>query len=58
MKKIIIEENKLGDFEYWETLFKTSEINFKKAKKVSKRELLSDAYKKAPDNVRLDKVWE
>lgn len=57
MKKIVIDETKLGDFEYWNTLFKTNENQLKKPKKISKRELLSDAYKKAPDNVRLDKVW-
>lgn len=57
MKKIIINEDKLGDLSYWETLFKTKEDDFKKLKKQNKRELLSDAYRKAPDCIRLDKEW-
>lgn len=57
MKKIIIDETKLGEENYWETLFKAKEEVFKKPKKVSKKDLLVDAYKKSPDNIRLNKEW-
>lgn len=57
MTKVIIDETKLGNPIYWDTLFKTKEEDFKKPKKVSKKDLLFDAYKKSPDNIRLNKQW-
>lgn len=57
MKILNIKEECLGDINYWETLFKTPEINFKKLKKQTKRDLLTLAYQKAPDNIRLNKEW-
>lgn len=57
MTKVIIDETKLGDPNYWNTLFKTKEEDFKKPKKVSKKDLLFEAYKKSPDIIRLNKQW-
>lgn len=57
MKKVKIDESRLGDFQYWEELFKTKEENFKKLKKQTKGDLLRDAYSKAPDHIRLNREW-
>lgn len=57
MKKLNIKEECLGDVNYWETLFKNPEANFKKLKKQTKRDLLTLAYQKSPDNIRLNKDW-
>lgn len=57
MKKVKIDETRLGDFQYWEELFKTKEENFKKLKKQTKGDLLREAYAKAPDHIRLNREW-
>lgn len=57
MKKLTIKEENLGDLSYWNILFKTLENDFKKLKKQTKRDILGNAYKKAPDSVRLNKEW-
>ena len=57
MKKLNIKEENLGDLNYWEVLFKTKEEDFKKLKKQTKRDLLSIAYEKSPDSIRLNKDW-
>lgn len=57
MKKIIIEEEKLGDITYWDYLLNVKEDDFKKLKKDSKNMILKAAYKKAPISIRQNKSF-